>query len=95
MQREYHQPLTVADIAKRIHISESSLYSYFATFRGQTPMAALQAIRLRHALIHLHHSTRTLDTIASLCGYCSASHLTKHVKSATGSPPGKLRVHHS
>lgn len=92
MEGEYHQPLTVADIAQRVHISQSSLYSHFASLRGQTPMAVLQAIRLRHALVHLHHSTRTLDTIASICGYCSASHLTKHVKSATGSTPGKLRA---
>ncbi len=91
MEREYHQPLTVADIAKRIHTSESSLYSYFGAVRGQTPMGILQSIRLRHALVHLHHSTRTLGTIASLCGYCSASHLSKHVFSATGSPPGKIR----
>lgn len=92
MESEYHQPLSVSDIAKRVYISESSLYSHFASLRGLTPMAALQAIRLRHALVHLHHSTRTLDTIASLCGYCSASHLTKHIKSATGSTPGKLRA---
>jgi AraC-like DNA-binding protein len=92
MQSDYHQPLTIADIAKRISVSESSLYSHFAAFRGQTPMASLQAIRLRHALTYLHHSTRKLDTIASLCGYCSASHLTRHVKAATGFAPGKLRA---
>jgi len=92
MEREYHQPLTVPDIAKRLNTSQSSLYSYFAALRGQTPMAVLQAIRLRHALVHLHHSTRTLDTIAALCGYCSASHLTRHVHAATGSTPGRLRA---
>lgn len=91
MEREYHQPLSVAGIARRLHTSQSSLYSDFATLRGQTPMAVLQTIRLRHALVYLHHSTRTLDTIASLCGYCSASHITKHVYAATGSTPGKLR----
>lgn len=92
MEREYHQPLTVAEIAKRLHTSQSNLYSHFAAQRGKTPMEVLQAIRLRHALVHLHHSTRTLDTIASLCGYCSASHLTKHVRTATGSTPGRLRA---
>jgi AraC-like DNA-binding protein len=93
MKDHYRESLTVREIAHSIGVSVSSLHSHFAHLRGQTPMQALQAVRLRHALAQLHHSTLTLDVIAGLCGFHSASHLSRHVKAATGVSPGHLRPH--
>ncbi|BDI29871.1 hypothetical protein CCAX7_19220 [Capsulimonas corticalis] len=92
MEANYREKLTVGEVARRIGASASSLHAHFARLRGQTPMERLQEIRLRHALAQLHHTTLTLDSIATLCGYHSASHLSRHVKSVTGESPGRLRV---
>jgi len=92
MECDYRAPLTVAQIAKQAGVCESALYAHFANLRGQTPMAYLQNVRLHHALAFLRHSTLKLESIADRCGYNSASHLTRHVKAATGQTPGRVRA---
>ncbi len=91
LEAGYQEALTVGEIAQRVGVSKSSLHAYFAQLRGQTPMEALQTVRLRHALALLHHSAYPLERVAEMCGYHSASHLSRHVKAATGDSPGRLR----
>jgi AraC-like DNA-binding protein len=82
----------IASVAAELGLSASSLRAYFVRFRGMSPRAALQGVRLRHALGHIRNSTLTLQAIAELTGYDSVSHLSRHVKAATGSAPGALRA---
>jgi AraC-like DNA-binding protein len=82
----------IAEVAAELGISPSGLRVHFARLRGTSPRAALQAVRLRHALGHIRNSTLTLQAIAELTGYDSVSHLSRHVKAATGSAPGALRT---
>jgi AraC-like DNA-binding protein len=83
--------IRVSSVAAELGISPSGLRASFARLRGTSPRAALQHVRLRHALGHIRNSTLTLQAIADLTGYDSVSHLSRHVKSATGSAPGALR----
>ena len=46
---------------------------------------------MRRAVSLLHSSTLTLEAIASMCAYDSASHLSRMVKRAAGKSPGALR----
>ena len=91
MQRRYREPLTIAEIASEACVSPASLSRCFARVHGHTPMEHLLAIRIRHALALLHHTTLTLETVAGQCGFHSASHLSRHIKTNTGLSPGKLR----
>lgn len=84
--------IRVATVAAELGISPSGLRASFARLRGTSPRAALQNVRLRHALGHIRNSTLPLQTIAELTGYDSASHLSRHVKAVTGSRPGALRT---
>jgi AraC-like DNA-binding protein len=84
--------LRIAAAAEELGISPSGLRAAFTRLRGISPQAALQAVRLRHALAHIRNSTLPLQAVAELTGYHSVSHLTRHVKAATGSPPGALRT---
>jgi transcriptional regulator GlxA family with amidase domain len=67
------------------------LRAYFARLRGCSPLAYVQKVRLQHAWMFLTTSDITLDRIAELSGYDSASHLSRHVKRACGKSPGSLR----
>ncbi|GAB3430061.1 helix-turn-helix domain-containing protein [Flindersiella endophytica] len=82
----------IAEVAAELGLSASSLRAYFVRYRGMSPRAALQGVRLRHALGYIRNSTLTLQAIAELTGYDSVSHLSRHVKAATGSAPGALRA---
>ncbi|MGW5189827.1 AraC family transcriptional regulator [Kribbella sp. NPDC004138] len=84
--------LRITQVAADLGISPSGLRAAFARLRKTSPQAALQAVRLRHALAHIRNSTLPLQAVADLTGYHSVSHLTRHVKSATGAPPGALRA---
>ena len=83
--------IRIATVAAELGISPSGLRASFARLRGTSPRAALQHVRLRHALGHIRNSTLPLQAIADLTGYDSVSHLSRHIKTTTGSSPGALR----
>jgi AraC-like DNA-binding protein len=91
LETEYAKPLTFSTIARDIGVSPSHLRAQFVRLRGYPPKIHLQNIRVREALALLWNSTLTLEAIAGLCGYDSASHLSRHVKRTTGKSPGALR----
>jgi len=90
-ERRYAGPLTVTGITAELGISASSLRSYFAVAGRPAPSTVLRQVRLRHAVNLLATSDLTLAAIAARCGYYSASHLSREVKSGTGQTPGTLR----
>lgn len=87
----YRTPLKVGEIAHEVGVSDSYLRSQFVRLRGCTPSEHMQKVRVKHAIALLQASTLTLEAIADACGYNSASHLTRHIKRATGKTPGALR----
>lgn len=91
LQARYASPLTVEEVAREIGMSASRLRVHFARLRGRTPQATLHEIRLRQAVYMLRNSSLTLETIAALCGYYSASHLSRYVRRETGRSPGQIR----
>lgn len=87
----YREPLKVREIAHEVGVSDTYLREQFVRLRGQTPSECVQATRVKHALKLLQQSSLTLELIAEYCGYDSASHLSRHIKRATGTTPGALR----
>jgi AraC family transcriptional regulator len=49
------------------------------------------ARRLDRARALLRETALPLADVAAACGYAGASHLSRHVKAATGATPGQLR----
>jgi AraC-like DNA-binding protein len=91
MAERFACPLSIQQIAREVGIAPSTLRTQFARARGKTPSSHLQEIRVRHALYLLRTSDITLESVAGQCGYDSASHLSRHIKRATGKSPGSLR----
>ena len=88
----FAEGLTVAGIAREVGVAPQTLRAHFAARRPYSPHAYLQRMRLDHAIALLRGSTLTLEAVAGTCGYCSASHLSRHVKHATGVRPGAMRA---
>ena len=84
--------LTIAWLAGQLGVASQTLRAHFAAVRGYSPHAYLQRVRVDYALALVRGSSLTLDAVASMSGYCSASHLSRHVKHATGTPPGAART---
>jgi AraC-like DNA-binding protein len=94
IEDRFNLPLTLEELCKELSTTTTKLRRDFVHARGQTPTDYLQAVRLRHAIGTLRSTDLTLETVAHLSGYNSASHLTRHIKAATGSTPGQLRRTH-
>lgn len=84
-------PMTIREVAQAVHTSASTLRGYFKTVRGCSPREYLRQVRLGKAIGFLRTSTLKLEVVAELCGYDSASHLTRCVKKLTGQTPGEIR----
>lgn len=91
MAEHFTSPLTIMSIARELGVSTSYLRAQFVLLRGHPPLAHLHTIRLQQALLLLRNSDASLEVIARVCGYDSASHLSRYVKRATGKSPGSLR----
>ncbi len=92
INERYGTPMRVGEIADELGCSSSGLRAHFASLRQTTPLAYLQAVRLRHAFGLLRNSSLTVAAIAERTGFDSASHLTRHVRRASGLSPGALRA---
>lgn len=82
---------SVKQVADAIHISPSHLRRLFWQGRRTSPKAQFQRIRLERAKELMGRSTGTLEEIARLCGYASASHLCREHKAAYNFTPTTWR----
>jgi AraC family transcriptional regulator len=83
--------LTLPQLAAQAHLSEFHFARMFRVSMGCTVHDWVAARRLDRARALLRETALPLADIAAACGYASASHLTRHVKAATGATPGQFR----
>lgn len=81
----------LAALADTLHVSEKTLARRVQRATGQTPLAVIQAVRLRHAQ-HLLETTRLpIAEVASRVGYADATALRKLTLKNLRLAPGQLR----
>ena len=88
---EDHPLLSVEEMAKCFGVSVSGFRQAFHEERGCPPVERRMQLRTRRAVRWLQTSTLKLEAVAEMCGFHSASHLSRCIKSAEGCSPGALR----
>jgi len=83
--------LTVKDMAKGLHMSESHLAHSCSRIMGISPAKAHQRFRLTRAAWHLLHSKESIKDIGLDHGFHDHSHFIRSFKIAYGTTPGKFR----
>lgn len=92
MHEDLASPWTVAELARRAHISRASMAARFHTAVGQPPMTYLKTWRLALAADRLASSSATTAAIAAEVGYSSAFAFSTAFSRAFGvSPTGYRR----
>jgi AraC-like DNA-binding protein len=89
---EDHPLLSVEEMAKRFGVSVSGFRQAFHEERGHSPVESRMQLRTGRAVRLLRSSTLKLDAVAEMCGFHSASHLSRCIKAAEGCSPGALRT---
>lgn len=90
VQRHLHQPVTVADLARRVHMSPRTFARWFGTHTGTTPHQWLTSQRLIMAQELLERTGRGVEQIAADCGLTPLM-LRRHFASRWGITPQAYR----
>ena len=91
LHEEPAAPWTVAELARRAHVSRAALAARFHTAVGQPPMTYLTTWRLTLAADRLLSSTDTTAAIAAEVGYSSAFTFSTAFTRAYGTSPTGYR----
>lgn len=87
--------LTLSKLARHTNTSTRTLSRRFTADLGMTPMQWLTTERVRHAQELLEQTTHSIEHVATLSGFGSASNLRMHFKRATTTTPDTYRRHFS
>ena len=90
-EEQFAGTVEMGTLAAKLCVAPSALRAHFARHRGYAPTEGLQRVRLERALALLRSSDLSLQQVARATGFYSPSHLTRHVKAATGESPGRWR----
>lgn len=87
LRREYKTPVSVADLARRVGMSESSFYSHFKRITSTTPLQYHKQLRLLEARRLLAEGQPSISEVAFAVGYESPSHFSRDYTRRFGSAP--------
>lgn len=82
---------TIAEAARRLHLTTKTLSRRISKATGCTPMALINSIRMRNAERLLSLGDLSLEEVALRVGYANATSLRKLTMKMTQLPPAMLR----
>lgn len=85
------EPLTVADLAASLHISDRQLTRVFKQELGTTPAAYVEAARVEAARNRLETTADTLSRVARNTGFGTVDTLNRAFRRALGITPSEYR----
>lgn len=91
LAEQAHQPMSVADMAAQVNMSERTFARRFEQQVGQSPMQWLLSIRIRRAQEMLEATTAAVDQIGFACGFRSTVTFRASFKRVTGMSPVQFR----
>jgi AraC-like DNA-binding protein len=86
-----NEPISVADMARRAHLSPSRFAAVFREHFGAPPHAYLLQMRTEHAKELLRTTRVSVAQIAAYCGFADAHHFSKAFKKTVGVTPSAYR----
>ena len=88
----FAEPLTLLDVAKSVHLSESYFSSMFKKGCGASFREYLNAVRVDEAKRLLDLGQQSVTEVALAVGFESQSYFSKVFRSVTGMTPKEYRM---
>ncbi len=89
--KQNYQTATLTSVSEQMHFSKQYICRIIKNVSGKTFNSLLMEIRLSIVCQYLTDSNLTLGSIAELCGFSAASHLSKVFKECYGVTPTAYR----
>lgn len=86
---DYDKHIAIDDLAELCHISKFYFCRVFKEVMGDTPTNYINNHRIRIAKVMLKDKTRSIQQVATLCGFNDVSYFYRCYKKATGKSPQK------
>jgi transcriptional regulator GlxA family with amidase domain len=87
----WDQSLSVADIARKCCVSESTVHHLFKKELGVTPIHFINSIRINVAIEYLENESYSIATVSRLAGFNSENHFRSVFREFSGTTPLKFR----
>ncbi|MHB1198515.1 MAG: GlxA family transcriptional regulator [Polaromonas sp.] len=84
-------PITVSEVARRLHMTEKTLARRVFKAIGRSPMSLIQSVRMQHAQHLLDMTDLPIDEVAIRVGYSNATALRKLTMKMANLTPAMLR----
>lgn len=91
MNRFISKDLSVTEIARRLQVSNNTLYRAFERCVGESPARFFRIMRLAHGHWSLHHTNLSISQIAHVYRFSDASHFTRMHRLLYGMTPAQAR----
>jgi transcriptional regulator GlxA family with amidase domain len=91
LHNRVEHPWTIAELAKEVGLSRSSLVERFTRYLGEPPMSYLTRWRLQLGARALATTPRGVAEIAARVGYESEAAFNRAFKRQFGAPPARYR----
>ncbi|MCJ8010848.1 response regulator [Paenibacillus sp. KQZ6P-2] len=91
MRSELDQPLTAADMSKRINMSRSYFSQCFKDIIGNTFIEHIRRLRMEKAKQYLLSTNKTIQWIAEHTGYMDEKYFSRTFRDQTGMLPSEYR----
>ncbi len=92
MEQNIAEPLSIEQIADRVHLSRRQLERAFQKMLGKTPAVAYRDIRLRFAHWLTTQTSRSLTRIAQDAGFADTAHFSRTFRARYGVSPSAART---
>lgn len=93
IEEHYHEPITLADMAIQLHVSEQYLCQLFRQAIGIRPFEYVNRIKIRKAKeLILHESRMDIQSVARNVGYDNYGYFFKTFKKLEGLAPSEFRL---
>ena len=93
MERDFSQPLSIAELASSVYMSERHFRRQFEYIYQQSPKAYLLKIRLNAAMQMLIQTDYAISDIALVCGFSDCNHFSRVFRQKFGASPTEYRKH--
>jgi AraC family transcriptional regulator of adaptative response / methylphosphotriester-DNA alkyltransferase methyltransferase len=91
IEAHFHEPLTLAALAKLLHASPYHMHRMFKRIRGETPAEYIKRKRMETARALLAETRQPVTEIALQSGYANAAHFSTVFQKQTGLSPTDYR----
>ncbi len=91
LETRYHEPITIDELAKRIHLTPNYISNIFKEYVGESIIDYLTKVRMKHAIRLLTDESVRIYEVAEQTGYNSTSYFSVVFKNMYGISPKEYR----